>query len=120
MDPTSSAAPAAAVEADRTKEMALAACSGTRAEGRKADEVNNQPQGRAVRTDVTDGTASQADTAKRLATLRARAALAGVQLFTIDGDNGRPLYVVTRWALTRSFDELEAIATWLDLIGAPA
>lgn len=57
---------------------------------------------------------------KRLATLAARAALASVQLFTIEGDNGRPLFVATRWALTRSFEDLDAVSRWLDMVGAPA
>lgn len=57
---------------------------------------------------------------KRLATLKARACLAGVRLYEIEGDNGRPLYVATRWALTRSFEDLDAVSRWLDTVGAPA
>lgn len=58
-------------------------------------------------------------TAKQFATLQARAALAGVTLAAIENDFGRPAYVVTRWALTRQLDTLDAVEHWLDqLTGA--
>lgn len=50
---------------------------------------------------------------KRLATLRARAALAGVTLYAIEGDDGRPLYVLTRWHLTRELRTLDEVEAWL-------
>jgi hypothetical protein len=51
--------------------------------------------------------------AKRLATAKATAALWGGVLTAIDGDDGRPLYVVSRWSLTRSFTELGALEDFL-------
>lgn len=50
---------------------------------------------------------------KRLATLRARAALAGVVLHDIEGDFGKTIYIVSRWALTRELDSLDAAEAWL-------
>lgn len=57
--------------------------------------------------------APAADSGKRLATLRARAALAGVVLHAIVGDDGRPLYVLTRWHLTRELRTLDEVEAWL-------
>ena len=45
-------------------------------------------------------------------TAQARAALAGYQAVLLDGDDGRPLLVVTRWNLTRSFNDLAAFEAW--------
>ena len=53
---------------------------------------------------------------KELATLRARAALAGVVLYAATDDHGRAVYVVSRWALTRHLDSLKAVADWLDRV----
>lgn len=53
------------------------------------------------------------DDEKRFATLQAQAALVGVQLHRIDGDDGRPLLVATKWAMSASFDGLDAAAAWL-------
>ena len=50
---------------------------------------------------------------KRLATLTARAAPVGIVLHSIDGDDGRPLYIASRWALTRSFSDLGEVDAWL-------
>ena len=49
--------------------------------------------------------ASQHD-AKRFATAQALAALHGVTLHRLDGDFGRPLFVATKWALTKQLDTL--------------
>lgn len=59
---------------------------------------------------------------KAIDTLKARAALTGAQLLEIEGDDGRPVLILTRWALTRSFtgDDLEALDRTLTLMGAPA
>lgn len=59
---------------------------------------------------------------KAIATRKARAALAGAQLIEIQGDDGRPVLILTRWALTRAFtlDELDALDRTLTLMGAPA
>jgi hypothetical protein len=51
----------------------------------------------------------------RLATLRARAALAGVTLYPTT-ENGKPVYIVSRWYLTRQLDSLDAAEKWLDLV----
>jgi len=53
---------------------------------------------------------------KRLATLRARAALAGVTLYAIDDDRGKPVFIVSRWELTRQLDSLDAVEAWLNLV----
>lgn len=50
---------------------------------------------------------------KRFATLQAQAALVGVQLHRIDGDDGRPSYIATKWAMTASFGSLDETAAWL-------
>lgn len=59
---------------------------------------------------------------KSIGTLKARAALTGAQLIEIEGDDGRPVLILTRWALTRAFtwDELDALDRTLTLMGAPA
>lgn len=60
--------------------------------------------------------------AKRLATARARAALAGVALDVIEDDRGRPEIVCSRWCLTRRFsseggaDVLAAVEQWLTTV----
>lgn len=51
---------------------------------------------------------------KRLATLRASAAMAGVQLHVYyDEDTGQTVYLVSRWALTRQLESLDAAEAWL-------
>ena len=56
-----------------------------------------------------------ADDEKRLATLRARCALAGVYLHDFEGDFG-PAYVVTRWHLTRELQTLDQVENWIDMV----
>ncbi|NVO06343.1 MAG: hypothetical protein HXX19_10635 [Rhodoferax sp.] len=51
---------------------------------------------------------------KGFATLQARAAIQLVELHRIEGDNGRLLYVASKWAETRRFESLQAVADWLD------
>lgn len=53
---------------------------------------------------------------KAFATLRAEAALAGVTLHLCEGDDGKPEYVATRWALTRSFRSLDEVSEWLERV----
>ncbi len=53
---------------------------------------------------------------KRLATLTARAALAGVVLHAIENDYGATVYIVTRWAMTRELADLNAVEAWLDRV----
>ena len=65
---------------------------------------------------MTTTTAPDVLTSKRLATAKARACLAGITLHTLEGDDGRPLYVATRWALTRSYTELDEVESWLDFV----
>lgn len=61
-----------------------------------------------------------ADDAKAFATLQARAALAGVVLHRTTRDDGRPAYIVTRWALTRELGSLDEVGQWLDRVAGPA
>ncbi len=53
---------------------------------------------------------------KRLATFRARAALAGVTLHALDNDYGKTVYIVSRWAMTRELADLDAVENWLDRV----
>lgn len=57
-----------------------------------------------------DATCSSCADPKAWRTAQARAALAGYQAVLLDG---RPLLVVTRWNLTRSFNDHAAFETWL-------
>ena len=57
---------------------------------------------------------------KRLATSQARAALRGVVLQAIDGDDGRLLFIASMHALTKAFDELAEVEAWLDKIEGKA
>lgn len=53
---------------------------------------------------------------KRLATLRALAALAGVTLHALDNDYGKTVYIISRWAMTRELADLDAVENWLDRV----
>ena len=53
---------------------------------------------------------------KRLATLKARAALAGVVVHDLEDDRGQPEYIATKWALTKSLHSLDALEAWLDRV----
>lgn len=55
---------------------------------------------------------------KRLATLTARAALAGITLQCIEGDFGADIFIVTHphWALTRQLESLDEVERWLDQV----
>lgn len=61
----------------------------------------------------------QPDHAKLEATLKARAALAGVTVHTLQDDRGRPEYIATRWAMTKAFSSLDELAAWLDRVAGP-
>ena len=50
---------------------------------------------------------------KRLCTLQAGAALAGVTLHKLDGDFGVPIYVASRWAMTKQLESLDEVEAWL-------
>jgi hypothetical protein len=49
---------------------------------------------------------------KRVATLHAELALAGFTLSTTTDDHGEPLYIISRWALTRQLGSVEAVAAF--------
>lgn len=57
---------------------------------------------------------------KVIATLKARAALAGVTLIPFETDDGRKAFVATRWFLTKQLDSVEQVEAFLRQIGAPA
>jgi hypothetical protein len=77
------------------------------------------PGGNLANADTKHSTAIVAppgDDGKLLATLRARAALAGITLYESTDDRDDRTYVVSRWALTRQLDSLDAVAAWLDQV----
>jgi hypothetical protein len=53
---------------------------------------------------------------KRFSTAQARCALRSMTLRRTETDDGRPLYVATFHALTRTFDDLDAVETWLEMV----
>lgn len=53
---------------------------------------------------------------KEFRTQQARAACAGVLLHQLEGDFGTPIYIATRWALTKQFDHLSEVGVWLDRV----
>lgn len=55
---------------------------------------------------------------KRASTLRARSALAGVQMHAIVDDHGRQAYLLTRGPMTREFASLDAVDEFLSEGGA--
>jgi len=59
--------------------------------------------------------ATSPDARKNFATLRARAALAGFELLEL-GDDGRRVFVLSRWNLTRELPDLDAVAAFLDRV----
>ena len=54
---------------------------------------------------------------KAFASLQARAALAGIALHRINRQDGAEAFLVSRWALSREFDSLEAVEDWLERVG---
>lgn len=54
--------------------------------------------------------------AKAFSTVQARAALAGVTLTRLEDDRGREVLIASRWALTRQFDNLPDVESWLDRV----
>lgn len=59
--------------------------------------------------------------AKRLSTLVARGAIVGVIVHRIESDFGGVEYIATKWALTKSFSNMDALDAWLTLVtGKPA
>jgi len=56
---------------------------------------------------------------KAVATLIARAALVGVVLAPSTDDQDRPVFIASRWGLTRQLDSAEAVEQFLRLVGGP-
>ena len=56
---------------------------------------------------------------KAKSTLVARAALVGAVLHITEDDRGRPLFVVSKWALTRSMGTVDEVEAWLRRAGGP-
>ena len=55
---------------------------------------------------------------KRVATLRARLALAGWGLIRTDPGDGAPVYFATRWNMPRELRDLAAVEAFADRVGA--
>ena len=53
---------------------------------------------------------------KQFATAQALAALHGVTLHQLEGDSGRPIYIATRWAMTKQLDTLQEVGVWLQMV----
>ena len=53
---------------------------------------------------------------KLLANLTARCALAGVALVQSTDDRGWKVFIVSRWALTKQIDSLDAVESWLNRV----
>lgn len=56
--------------------------------------------------------------AKTLATLQARAALAGFTLSVMTDTNGLCLYLVSRWGMSRTLADLAGLVAFLRKVGA--
>lgn len=48
--------------------------------------------------------------------VQAEAILAGYRADLLEGDDGRPLLIISRWALTRSFNNISEARAWLTLV----
>ena len=66
------------------------------------------------------GTNAAAQAQKKFATCQARAALAGVTLIRLEGDDGRPKFIASRWALTKNFDNINLVDVWLTRVTGAA
>ena len=53
---------------------------------------------------------------KRWLSLQARATRAGFVSPLIEGDDGRPQLIVTRWSMTRAFDDLAEAEAWVSRV----
>mgnify|MGYP000860901081 CR=1 FL=1 len=54
--------------------------------------------------------------AKRVATLKARAALRGIVLVESIDERGRPEWIASWNAMLKAFDSLDAVGSWLDKV----
>jgi hypothetical protein len=52
----------------------------------------------------------------RLTTLRAHAALSGIELHAVDLEAGGTYYLVHRWGLSRELASLDSVSAWLDMV----
>jgi hypothetical protein len=57
---------------------------------------------------------------KAWSTMQARATLAGFRADLIEGDDGRPMLIVSRWAVCRSFTSLTEAGAWCDQVAGEA
>lgn len=57
---------------------------------------------------------------KAVATLIARAALVGVALVRSTDDHDRPVFVASRWGLTKQLGSTEEVEAFLKLVGGPS
>lgn len=79
-------------------------------EGMTAENAAEKAADNAI--DQAKGTTTE----KVFATLRARAAMAGVELYAAQDTDGTPVYVGTKWAESTSFANLAEVVAWLDRI----
>lgn len=63
---------------------------------------------------VASALESRLNDAKRYSTLQARAALAGIALQRIEGDDGRPSYIATIGAVTTRLATLDEAEAWIE------
>lgn len=57
---------------------------------------------------------------KAFATLQAKSALVGVSLVRSTDDQDREIFIVSKWAMTRQLDNVEAVEKLLRRIGGQA
>lgn len=57
---------------------------------------------------------------KRWSTVQAKLYLAGFTAIKIEADNGAPLFVISKYALTRTLDSLEAVEVFARRAGVTA
>lgn len=69
-------------------------------------------------TPIVPGLAREA--AKTWRTIQAQCLLEGFKADLIEGDDGRPQLIVSRWALCRSFSTPDEAATWLARVAPSA
>lgn len=54
---------------------------------------------------------------QRIANIRARAGMANVQFHVFDDEcTGQTVFMVSRWAMTRQLESLDAAEKWLNLV----
>ena len=56
---------------------------------------------------------SDSSIAKQVENVRAECALAGVALVPSRDERGQTVYIVSRWALTKELQDLNAVRAWL-------